>query len=152
MNQLEIKRKLYSLCEEYVNQKINSSQEAIDNAQNSANRETKSSSGDKYETGRSMMQLEIEKYSSQLSDGISLKKVLNQIDVEKSFKTVQSGSLVMTSNGNFFISISAGAINIDGTYYTAISFSSPLCQAMFNKNVKDEIIFRGKTFIIKSIV
>jgi hypothetical protein len=51
-----------------VHQRIASAEEAIRMAQESANQEGKSSAGDKYETGRAMAQLEIEKASGQLAE------------------------------------------------------------------------------------
>ena len=148
---LEIKRELFSLCKDYVDDKIQNAEEAIESAQSSANEETKSSSGDQYETSRSMIQLEIEKYSEQLNDGLKLKKALSQISIEKTYQTVLPGSLVSTNNGNFFIAISAGKLNIDKTEYIAISLSSPIGQALYNKAIKDEITFRDKVYLIKSI-
>ena len=148
---VEIKKQLFALCEKYVDEKINAAQEAIDNAQRSANKETKSSSGDKYETGRSMMQLEIEKYSAQLNDGINLKKAISQIDVNTKYDKVQSGSLVITNQGNYFISISAGKLTLDDVEYFAISYSSPIGQLLFNKKEKDKVEFRGNKISIASI-
>ena len=147
----EIKKQLFSHCEEYVNNIIDTAQEAINFAQNSANEETKSSSGDKYETGRSMMQLEIEKFSSQLAEGLKLKRTLSQIKKGVVYQTVQPGSIVFTNNGNFFISISAGKLNVEGTDYMAISYSSPIGQELFGKKEKEEFEFRGKKFIIESL-
>jgi len=149
--QFSLKKKLFSHCSDYVNRKIKVAQEAINNAQQSANDETKSSVGDKYETGRASMQLEIEKYSSQLIEGNRLKEVLHQIDCEKKYESVQTGSLVKTNHGNFFLSISAGKLRIEGIDYLTISFSSPLGQALFNKEVRDEIDFREKSFKIHEI-
>lgn len=150
--QLEIKKQLFTLCEKYVNLKITAAQEAIENAQKSANKETKSSAGDKYETGRSMIQLEIEKYSTQLNDGMNLKKALSSIDVNRKYNIVQTGSLVQTNNGNFFLSISAGKLNIKNNEFIAISFSSPIGQELFNKKVNDEFNFRGKVYKINSVI
>ncbi|MCB9211742.1 MAG: 3-oxoacyl-ACP synthase [Ignavibacteriales bacterium] len=148
---LEIKRELFSLCKDYVDDKIQNAEEAIESAQSSANEETKSSSGDQYETSRSMIQLEIEKYSEQLNDGLKLKKALSQISIEKTYQTVLPGSLVSTNNGNFFIAISAGKLIIDKSEYIAISLSSPIGQSLYNKAVSDEITFRDKVYLIKSI-
>jgi hypothetical protein len=150
-DKISLKKKLFAFCEEYVNQKIEFAQEAIDNAQSSANEETKSSSGDKYETGRSMMQLEIEKYSSQLEEGFKLKKTLNQISIEKPSKSVIPGSLVITNNGNYFISISAGKLIIKSIDYISISISSPLGQSLYNRSVNDEFIFRDKVYKLEAI-
>ena len=152
VHEKNIKAILFSNCEEYVNNKISSAQEAIDAVQKSANTETKSSAGDKYETGRSMMQLEILKYSAQLNEGYNLKKVLNKIDYDKNYNKIQTGSLVKTTNGNFFISISAGKFIVDKEEYMTISFSSPLAQELFNKQVKNKIHFRNKEYLIKSII
>lgn len=151
MDNLKIKIELFSLCKEYVEQKIEAAHEAIDNVQASANEETKSSSGDKYETGRSMMQLEIEKYSSQLNEGYKLNKVLSQIDYTKTYSKVVPGSLVITDKCNFFISISAGKLKIDENEYTAVSYSSPIGQALANKEVNDKVEFRDKIFRITEI-
>ncbi len=119
--------------------------------QSSANTETKSSAGDKYETGRSMMQLEILKFSSQLNEGFELKKVLNKIDYKKNYNKVETGSLVCTTNGNFFIAISAGKVTVEQKEYVTVSYSSPLTQALYNKYVNDKIHFRNKVYLIESI-
>jgi transcription elongation GreA/GreB family factor len=66
-------------------------------------------------------------------------------------QTVQPGSIVYTNNGNFFISIGAGKLNVDGTDFMAISFSSPIGQELFNKKENDAFEFRGKKFIIESL-
>ncbi len=151
MNKIDLKRKLLLLCEEYANNKIQIAEDAIESAQASANEESKSTAGDKYETGRSMIQLEIEKYSSQLADGINLKKALSQIVFTKIYTSVNPGSLVFTNNGNFFISISAGKLNVDEVDFIAISLSSPIGQELFNKEVNDEINFRGKVYKILDV-
>lgn len=150
-NIFEIKQKLAELCSNYVNEKINNAEDAINSAQESANEETKSGSTDTYETGRSMMQLEIEKYSSQLTDGLKLKKALSQIDFKKNYDAIQPGALVITNNGNFFISISAGKLVVENKEYIAISLSSPIGQILANKKIKDKFEFRDKSYIVKSI-
>ena len=47
-----LKQQLYSLCLKQIEQKISNAQSAIDSATESANDDTKSSAGDKHETGR----------------------------------------------------------------------------------------------------
>ena len=99
-----------------------------------------------------MMQLEIEKYSAQLNDGLNLKKALSQIDINTQYDKVQSGSLVITNQGNYLISISAGKLFLDDVEYFAISYSSPIGQLLFNKKEKDEVEFRSKKISIISII
>ena len=55
---VEIKRELYHKCTEYIDQRIESIQKKLDDVAESRSNETKSSAGDKHETGRTMMQLE----------------------------------------------------------------------------------------------
>ncbi|WP_028980371.1 3-oxoacyl-ACP synthase [Sporocytophaga myxococcoides] len=148
---MSVKIKLYELCTAFVEQRIASSQKAIEHAQLAANEETKSSAGDKYETGRAMMQLEIEKQSVQLGEAMKLKQVLSQINPEKTSDSIQSGSLVFTDQGNFYISISAGKLDFEGITYFAISPVSPLGALLMTKKSGDVVQLNGKTFTIRKI-
>lgn len=147
-----IKNKLHQLCSEYVEDRINIVKKAMEEAQNSANEETKSSAGDKHETGRAMAQLETEKLSKQLTEILKLKQALNQINPNKESAKVMLGSIVITSNGNFYMSISAGKLIIDQTEYYAISPVSPIGSQLLNLTVGDEFSFNGKRFVIKNVV
>ncbi|HSY60679.1 MAG TPA: hypothetical protein VK796_02335, partial [Cytophaga sp.] len=62
------KNTLYAYCTDYVTERITRLKTEIKKTQSSANEETKSSAGDKYETGRAMAQLEIEKNTKQLAE------------------------------------------------------------------------------------
>ena len=55
------KNKLFEYCTNYVHQRVQNAQNAINNAQDSSNSETKSTAGDKHDTARAMMQLDVEK-------------------------------------------------------------------------------------------
>ncbi|MEJ0032235.1 MAG: hypothetical protein WDO15_18500 [Bacteroidota bacterium] len=61
---------LYHLCLEFIDNRIKTIRNAISETQASADEETKSSAGDKYETGLSMMQLDMEKQAEQLQEAI----------------------------------------------------------------------------------
>ena len=73
---LERKEKLHDACVAYVDERISFLNETIKETQNSANNESKSSMGDKYETTRSMMHLENEQMSIQLKEALNLKTFL----------------------------------------------------------------------------
>lgn len=147
-----VKTKLHQLCNEYVENRIGIVKKAMAEAQNAANEETKSSAGDKHETGRAMAQLETEKLSKQLSEALKLKQALNQINPDNDSTKTMLGSLVITSNGNFYMSISAGKLIIDQTEYYAISPVSPIGKQLLNLKVGDEFSFNGKRFVIKNVV
>jgi hypothetical protein len=67
-----LKKDLYTLCVNYAKTRIETAKQAIDDAQQSANEETKSSAGDKYETGREMMQQETDRNQAQLNEANKL--------------------------------------------------------------------------------
>jgi len=147
-----IKEQLHTLCLAYIEERIKGSNQAIQFAQASANEETKSSAGDKYETGRAMAQLEIEKNSTQLAEAKKIKQILLQLDPTKSTETIQAGSLTITNEGRFYISIPAGQFTIEGENYFAISPSSPIAQKLFGLKVEDKFSFNKKEFVIQWIL
>jgi transcription elongation GreA/GreB family factor len=147
-----IKQKLYELCRDYVEKRITAAQYAIEAAQQSANSETKSSSGDKYETGRAMMQLEIEKNTAQLAESMKLKHALDQIRLDRTLPTIQAGALVMTDEAVFFIAISLGKVVVDDKTYLVISPASPLGQKLKGLKAGDEMTFKEHTYVIREII
>lgn len=128
--------------------KITSIQESFDDANSALTSETKSSAGDKHETGRAMAQLEQEKLSGQLSNLVHLKEGLSRINSKDNFETIQFGSIVETSNGFFFLSVGLGAIKIGEITVFSLSITSPIGQQMAGKKKNDEILFNGKNIKI----
>ena len=63
---MSIKLELYDFCLEFVDNRFQTIQNTIKEIQESLLSETKSSAGDKHETGRAMLQLEREKSGNQL--------------------------------------------------------------------------------------
>jgi len=147
----ERKLKLYRLCHAYCDERITAAQKAIESLQISANEETKSSAGDKYETGRSMMQLEMEKYSMQLEEAVKLKQTISQIETVVQTTVVQPGCLVTTNQGNFYISISAGLLKIDNESFYAISPASPIGAKLTGLKEKDAFTFNNRQYEIQRI-
>jgi len=148
---LEIKRELYRKCTEYIDQRIESIQKKLDDVAESRLNETKSSAGDKHETGRTMMQLEEQKATVQLYAARDVKLVLDQIDVEQSNPQIGLGSLIICNTGNYYLAISAGKIEIESIKYYAISMQSPMGLALIGKETGDNVEFNGKTLEIIEI-
>ena len=149
---VSIREQLYNHCLDYVRSRISSAEEAIHNAQSSANEETKSSAGDKYETGRAMAQLEIEKNTVQLNESRKLLNALEQIQEDKGDKRIQIGSVAVTSQGNYYLSISAGKFAINGVEYFAISPAAPVGK-LLNGCVKgDTFDFNGRRFVVEEVL
>ncbi|GAA4408424.1 hypothetical protein GCM10023187_30250 [Nibrella viscosa] len=151
MNVKAIKSQLYARCLAYVDQRIETARTAMEAAQEAANSETKSSAGDKYETGRAMAQRERDMSAAQLAESLKLKKELEQITADASYETVQRGSLVMTDQGNFFISISAGKITLEGVDYFAVSLASPLGNGLINRKAGEEVRVNNRWYRIMEV-
>lgn len=142
---------LHAKCVEYIDQRIKNIQEAYNAAGESANDETKSSAGDKHETGRAMMQLEQEKVANQLSEALELKKNISKINTNRQSKVVTVGSVVFTNRGNFYIAIPAGKIEIAAQLYFAISPASPLASKLIGLSVSQETVMNGQVYSILKI-
>lgn len=132
--------------------RISSAEDAIQNAQLSANEETKSSAGDKYETGRAMAQLEIEKNTVQLNESKKLLNALEQIKEDGSNKMIQVGSLAITNQGNYYLAISAGKFTINGIDYFAISPAAPVGKLLNGRVKGDHFDFNGRKFVVEDVI
>lgn len=151
-NSLSTKQSLYVRCRQYVQQRIDTARQAMESAQESANSESKSSAGDKYETGRAMAQLERDRYAQLLAEARKMEQELTRLNVDRDYDTVQPGSLVITNRGAFFISISAGKLTADGTDCFAVSPASPVATALAGHKAGDSVPFNKVMYQISSVV
>ena len=146
-----LKEQLYQLCGEYINNREAEIKKVIAEAQDAAANETKSSAGDKYETGREVMQQEIDLNLGRLNELKKLRSALEHISPDQSGDMVLPGSVVYTPNGNFYIAISAGQLKIDGKQFYAISVASPIGQKMVGQKAGHTFELNGKTFSITGV-
>jgi len=123
----------------------------IKKTQASANEETKSSAGDKYETGRAMAQLEIEKNTTQLREAERLQCMLQAIHLDLVSEIIIPGSLVVTSKGVFYISISIGLTEIDKKQYFIIAPDSPIGKLFMGKKEGDVVSWNNNKYEIQTI-
>jgi len=131
---------------------MNAAQQAINEAQQSSNDDTKSSAGDKYETGREMAQQETNRNLTQLNEANKLMVALNQIGTSGQSVVADLGSLVITDNGKFYLSISAGALVLNGESYFAISPGSPIGLKMKGCKAGDEFSLNGKGYKVVEVL
>jgi transcription elongation GreA/GreB family factor len=117
----------------------------------SANQETKSSAGDKYETGRAMAQLEIEKLTARISDLKGQLGLLGRLEVATSTDVVSTGNLIVTTTELVYLSISIGPIEVMGKRILVVSPLSPLGKALVGKKVNEKVVFLNKPFTIVNI-
>jgi len=148
---MALKQKLHQYCQFTLNKRLEAIQNSIRDLQNALESETKSSAGDKHETGRAMLQLEREKTGQQLAEVQKLQEIVQKINPEINHTKGALGSVIYTSKSNYFIAISIGEIQIDNTTYYAISPGTPIAQLLLSKEVGDGIEFRDTKFTITEI-
>ncbi|WP_146941571.1 hypothetical protein [Chryseobacterium hagamense] len=125
------KSEILTVVKEKIADKIHKLETLIEETR-ASNNDTKSSMGDKYETGREMLQQEINNLQVQLNEVLKQQNFLNTI-LPKSCEKTEKGAVVTTEKGLFFISVSLGEIIVEGRKIICISPESPLAKAMNEK-------------------
>ena len=151
MDPLAIKAALLAQLLQHLEQNIAETEQAIASAKESRDNESKSSAGDKYETGRAMMQIELENNGRQLEKSRLAKQELLQLDLLETHSVAGPGSLVYTNEGTYFISIGFGKLELEEQPYYAISLASPIGQALKQAKVGDRVSFQGKVLEVLHI-
>lgn len=143
------KSKILELIKLKVAEKIQTLENLIAETRES-NNDTKSSMGDKYETGREMLQQEINNLQIQLNENLKSQQILNNIQ-PVAHKSVALGSFVETEKGKFFIAVSLGEVNFENQKVFIISPESPLAKAMLGKIKNDEFFMNNLRQVIKNV-
>jgi transcription elongation GreA/GreB family factor len=149
---MDLKQELYKVCKAFVQNKFETIEQTIQSNKNALNSEMKSSAGDKHETGRAMLQLEMEKAGQQLKEVQEMQLQLHKIKLELNTTIVHMGSIVRTNSATYFIAISKGQIKFNNEQYFAISSQSPIGQLLLGKRVNDETVFRNQKIRIIEIL
>lgn len=119
--------------------------------QESRHSDTKSSAGDKHETGRAMVDQELAQLRQQLEKTKRLRSDLSGIP-EGVFSSAQWGAAVETERMVYFISISHGKVDAAGSKPVyALSPVSPAAQAMMGKQAGEAFELNGTRHVIQSV-
>ncbi|MEA1784464.1 3-oxoacyl-ACP synthase [Arenibacter sp. GZD96] len=146
------KEQLYHFCLKFIEGRISRIQERIHDLRESLDSETKSSTGDKHETGRAMLQLELEKSGNQLAEAHLMKTALDRVEVKQTSKQVCVGSLVITTAANYFLAISAGECTVGALKICCISPNTPIGHLLLGKAVGETVCFRDAKIVIMEII
>ena len=151
MEEKTLKETLYNFCRTFVDERSRRIESRIKEIQEALGSETKSSAGDKHETGRAMLQLEREKLGQQLAEAEHMGRVMDKVDISSKKTTASLGSLVRTKKANYFLAISAGEF-ISGTDKNyCISMNTPIGIMLLGKNVGETIGYNGNEIKILEI-
>ena len=147
----EIKEQLLKACHDWLDLRFDHIESALREIKDSLEEETKSSAGDKHETGRAMLQIERENAGRQLAEAEKVRETLGKVDASHGSNRVHLGSLVFTTKGNYYISISAGIIELNGQQYFAVAPKSPIAALLLGKAVGDSFTFQEVPYEILEV-
>ncbi len=147
-----LKQELFDYCVNYIESQIEHVQNAINSAQESAKNESKSSAGDKHETGKSLMQLEQENNAQHLANMLDQKRVVSILSSYRLSGKVTLGSLVVTDNGAYYIALGIGLAKGVTPVCYIISPTAPIGKLLIGKSTDDLVAFNGKQIQIKEII
>jgi hypothetical protein len=148
---IAFKNRLKLAAQQIIEQRIAAAKTLIDNAQEAANSEEKSSAGDKYETARAMNQLEKEMHSKQLAQQLKELALLHEVKTDVVYTKVVPGACIECAGMMFFIAAGLGKQTIDNTLIIFLSPQAPLAKNLLHKKAGESFLFSGKEMVIVAV-
>ena len=130
--------------------RIQDAQSAREGLTQSRDTASKSTAGDKHETGRAMMEAELSRAEDQLQKALRMRNELKQLP-SGDLEVIGQGAWVQTNLGEFMVSIGIGRIVVDENACFALSGGSPLGQALIGAKEGEEREFQGRRYTIEAI-
>jgi transcription elongation GreA/GreB family factor len=116
-----------------------------------AENDSKSTAGDKHETGRAMMQIAREQLGKQLLEAEMKRSALSRIEGQLIHERVKEGSIVTTNENIIFIAAPIGKIKFDGKDIFVISAQSPLGKTLLRKGAGENVSFNQRNITILQV-
>lgn len=148
---IQFKIILKKACENLLNQRIKTAELAMEQAQETANNQEKSSAGDKYETSRALGQIDRDMNARQLEEAIRELRKLEGIETRTIQKEINVGSVFELENTVFYIAVGIGTVSVKEQTVIVISPKSPFFTEVRSKKAGDEINFQNRLQKIKSV-
>ena len=148
---MTLKRRLHAHCLKVLTDRIAAIDAIMAECQEAANSESKTTAGDKHETGRAVAQLDRENHAVQRISALKSLDLLRSIDLGLLFEEADTGALIHTDRGYIFLAISAGTIEIDGQMCRLVSVDSPFGQSFLGAEEGDDIQFRHQDYEVLTV-
>lgn len=151
MDHLKLKLEIYEKSLQLIEGRLHTIKENIKELIVSKNSETKSSAGDKYETGRAMMQNEEDLYKRQLADTQQVYKSFISIPKSEICDVVKPGALIKLPAGWFYLGAAIGKIRVQNIDVYCISLQSPIGKALKGLQANEKVHFNEQIFTIQEL-
>lgn len=149
---LALKHQLLAHCREVTDQRITNLTSSLTDIKAARDGETKSSAGDKFETGRAMMQLEEAKLGGQLQEALKVRDIIDRIKPAITTERIAAGSLVATNRGNYLLAIGLGKVRLNDRVFFCTSLDSPIGRELHGKVTGESFEFNELEFEVRGFV
>lgn len=144
-----LKEKLLNKCVEQQWEVVRQLEKEITDAQKMAN--DYGQPKDRYDAFRTKLMRQIEMYAKQMDKAKLIVNTLGKIPLNREFKKVEFGAIIITDKQKLFVSAGLGKIEMDEDIYYAISPMVPIYLALESKTKNEEVNFKGMLITIKDI-
>ena len=148
---IKFKTLLKNICIDVFKKRIAAAEFVVQQAQDSANSDEKSSAGDKHETGRAHGQNDREMNERQLSEAKRELQLAESINADKIYDSFVKGAVAICGEEIYFMSVGLGKTEIEHKKVFLISPDAPLSKLMFEKKSGDKIVFNEKEFLLMEV-
>lgn len=125
---------------------------AMEELSSSLGKETKSTAGDKHETGRAMVQREMEQAGGRLARCEAMQAVASRLDLDRARTSVGPGAIVVSGDAKLLIGVGLGPFEVpDLGRFQAISADAPIAMALSGGKAGERREFRGRPWVIESV-
>lgn len=125
---------------------------AMEELSSSLGKETKSTAGDKHETGRAMVQREMEQAGGRLARCEAMQAVASRLDLDRARTSVGPGAIVVSGDAKLLIGVGLGPFEVPGVgRFQAISANAPIAMALAGGQAGERREFRGRPWVIESV-
>ncbi len=148
---IKFKELLKKECGFLLKKRSINSNSAMQDSQESANNQEKSSAGDKYETSRAMGQIDRDMYAYQLLETEKDMNIITNLEIDKINQVIKPGSVFEINSQLIFVAIGLGTILVNNISVLVISYKSPLYEQLKFKSVGDLVFFKNEKHQIETI-
>ena len=125
---------------------------ALDELSSSLSKETKSTAGDKHETGRAMVQREMEQAGERLARCEAMQSAFVRLDMRRVRSEVVPGAVLLSGDARLLIGVGFGPFEVPELgRFQAISADAPIAQALAGSRVGEWREFRGRRWTVESL-
>lgn len=152
MKNSSIRTEVIDLVRQELSKRLELLLHQADQLNESLHSEQKGSAGDKHETSRSMVQLELEKLGKQILECENNLQLLSKISAFHAKPTIQSGSIIQTTSGIFFIGIGLGSLRFKEETIYVISSQAPVAKLIIGLKSGDTFHWNNDVITVQEIL